>query len=56
MSSGVNDRVTYTAVLPLSRPGVEFAAGHLGRYRARLDTRTGRRSLDPLNQAIAALR
>ncbi len=52
----MNDPVTYTAVLPLSRPSVDFVADHLVAHRARLGTRTGRRVLGCLEQAVLALR
>lgn len=52
----MSDRVTYTAVLPLSRPSVDFVAGHLAAHRARLGTRTGRRVLGCFDQGVLALR
>jgi hypothetical protein len=52
----VTDSVTYQAVLPCRRETVAFVAELLRLHRMALDTRTGRRALDRVAQAVLVLR
>ena len=48
--------MTYEAVLPIGEVTAEYLAGLLEIERRRRGTRTGRRALDPLSQAVLVLR